>query len=197
MSIHKQKLFQTKAIVFAFILVITASFLHIFSHKAFAIDPPFELPSSNELNKLRSAILYTEHGEIHFRLFPQEAPWHVTNLKYRSDKGWYKNTSFHLLEPNFLIQGGKSFDKRNERYSLPAEFNSFRHELGSLAMGRVPDQKNPERRSHASQFYITLNYAPHLNQHYTIFGQVTQGVELVEYLKLHSKIFDLKVFVHP
>ena len=192
MNIRISKLFHGKVLK---ITVLT--FFVVFSQTTSAIEPPFELPSSNQLNKLRSAILYTEYGEVRFRLFPEEAPWHVANMKFRSDKGWYKNTSFHLLEKAFLIQGGKSSDKRNERYSIPAEFNSVRHELGSLGMGRVPDQKNPERRSHASQFYITLNYAPHMNQHYTVFGQVTDGFEIVKQLKKYSKIYDLKVFVHP
>lgn len=161
-------------------------------------DAPFELPIQTELNKLRSAIIYTNLGNIELELYPEDAPWHVANLKFRADKGFYKNTIFNHFEPNYLIQGGeRSKTSAKPTYFLPPEFTGHRHEPGSVGMARPPDSSNPERVSHNRQFYIVLGHAPHMNGNYTIFGRVKNGMEIVEELREGDEIIDLKVFVRP
>lgn len=160
-------------------------------------EPPFELPAPQEVNKLRSAIIYTDLGEIHLELFPKDAPWHVTNLKYLADKGFYKNVSFHIYEPGYLVQGGDQTGtgRGGARYSLPAEFNQILHKEGTVGMARVQGIANPERRSHGSQFYIILGRAPHMDGLYTAFGRVTKGMDIVHQLRRGDVIRDLRVFV--
>lgn len=183
--------FQYKSLIFWLVLLV--------SHSCFAEnDPPFELPAANELKKLRSAIIYTEYGNIHLELFPEDAPWHVANLKWRADKGYYKNTYFTYHEKNYLIQGGspKNANKKSP-YFLPPEFTGLKHEPGAFGMARIPDSSNPERLSHARQFYVVTGYAPHMNGQYTIFGRVTKGLDVAERLRKGDRIVDLKVFVRP
>lgn len=162
-----------------------------------AEEPPFLLPPQQELSKLRSAQFTTSKGTFWVELYPDEAPWHVANLKYLADKGFYRGLTFHIYEPGYIIQGGAPRPDPNSGpgYTLPAEFNQRRHEVGSLGMARQPNEVNPERRSHGSQFHILLADAPHLNGAYTLFGKVIRGMNVVDALRKGDRIEDIKVFV--
>ena len=164
-------------------------------------DPPFVLPHQTELLRLRSAVLHTNKGTIFIRLFPEAAPWHVANLKYLADKGFYRNMAFHRYQPNFLIQTGAPgpIPSSGPPYTLPAEFSEFKHEEGTLTMVRKPDELDLShtRRSHGSQFIILLRRASHLDGQYVIFGNVVQGMEIVRNLRQGDIIRELYVFVRP
>lgn len=164
---------------------------------ALAQDPPFILPSRAELSRLRSAEMVTSKGAVVFELYPEDAPWHVANLKYLADKGFYRGLTFHLYQPGYIIQGGAPNSNPNSGpgYSVPAEFSRRRHEIGSLGMARQPDSVNPERRSHGSQFHILLAESPHMNSSYTVFGKVLKGMEVVDSLRQGDRIIELRVFV--
>ena len=160
---------------------------------------PFVLPPKSELNKLKRAIVYTVKGNIHIELFPEEAPWHVANLKYLADKGFYKNNKFHLHYDNYIIQGG---DPRGDGmggpgYSLPAEYTQRLHDTGTVGMARIPDSVNPERRSNGSQFHILLRPAPRMNGNYTIIGRVIHGMDIARSIRKEDRILDLVVYVRP
>ena len=89
-------------------------------------EPPFILPKQSELNKLRSAVISTNKGELRLELYPEDAPWHVANFKYLADKGFYRNLPFHLYYPGYIIQGGAPSAKNlnsGPGYSLSAEFS--------------------------------------------------------------------------
>lgn len=170
------------------------------------IHPPFELPKSAEVGKLRTAIIYTNKGKMYFDLFPVDAPWHVANFKYLADKGFYRGLTFHLYEAGYMVQGGdpKGTGFGGPGYSLPAEFSSRHHVFGTLGMARVPDvfldggaPANPARRSSGSQFQIILDDSPHLDGQYTIFGQLTDGASVLKELRQGDVIEDIKVFVRP
>jgi len=174
------------------------------SSRVFAEPPPFELPPRSEVLKIRSAILETSKGRIFIELFPEEAPWHVTNFKYLADKGYYRNLSFHVFQRDYLIQGGdpRGNGKGGPGYDLPAEFSSRNHTLGTLGMARKPDvdsktgkRTNPERRSNGSQFHILLGDAPHMDGHYTVFGKVVGGFQTLSHLREGDKIINLTVFI--
>jgi peptidyl-prolyl cis-trans isomerase B (cyclophilin B) len=80
-----------------------------------------------------------------------------------------------------VIQGGDPLGEGSggPGYTLPAEIK-LKHPKGAIAMARLGDAQNPQRNSSGSQFYITLAATPHLDGAYTVFGQVTQGMEIVE-----------------
>lgn len=162
-------------------------------------EPPFLLPKRSEINKLRSAIIYTSKGDLYFELFPEDAPWHVTNFKYLADKGFYKGLKFDLFYPGYVIQGGSPNGKVSggPGYELPPEFNKHLNELGSLGMARKPDYVNPERRSNGSQFHILLGDAPHMDGSYTVFGKMLKGSAVLKKLTKGDEIKDVKVFVRP
>jgi cyclophilin family peptidyl-prolyl cis-trans isomerase len=154
--------------------------------------------------KIRSAILETSQGRIFIELFPEEAPWHVANFKYLADKGFYKNLSFFIYKPDYLIQAGdpQGTGKGGPGYDLPAEFSARHHTRGTLGMARKPDidarsgkRANPERRSNGSQFHILLGDAPHMDGEYTIFGKVVGGFDALERLRRGDRIVKLTVFI--
>lgn len=162
-------------------------------------EPPFLLPPAPELAKLRSAIIYTDKGNLYFELYPEEAPWHVANFKYLADKGFYRGLKFHLFYENYVIQGGSPDGKpaSGPGYDLPAEFSRRPNEFGSLGMARKPDYVNPGRRSNGSQFHILLSDAPHMDGSYTVFGKLLKGSDILNKLRKGDTIKDIKVFVRP
>jgi peptidyl-prolyl cis-trans isomerase B (cyclophilin B) len=129
-----------------------------------------------------TAVVTTAKGVIKFKFFCEDAPRHTAAFIELAEKGFYDGTSFHRVEPNFVIQGGDPNTKTGEGltgtggpgYNLAAEFNSRPHLDGTVAMARAghPD-------SAGSQFYICLGTQSFLDGQYTVFGQVTEGLDVV------------------
>ena len=121
-----------------------------------------------------------------------ETPQHKANFIKLAKKGFYNNTTFHRIIDDFMIQGGdknsKDDDKNNDGagdigYQIPAEFNpQLKHVRGALAAARQGDFVNPQRESSGSQFYIVENHegTPHLDNQYTVFGQVISGLDVID-----------------
>jgi peptidyl-prolyl cis-trans isomerase B (cyclophilin B) len=123
-------------------------------------------------------------GEIRVRFFPDKAPGHVENFKKLARSGFYNGTTFHRVIPGFMIQGGdpnsKDKDPNNDGFGNPgylikAEFNDVPHKRGILSMAR---SANPD--SAGSQFFICVADAPMLDGKYTVFGEVTAGMEVAD-----------------
>ena len=135
--------------------------------------------------KAPHAILKTKFGEMEIVLFPELAPKHVESFVKLANSGFYNGTIFHRVIPGFMIQGGdpntKDPSKRHQYgtggpgYTIPAEFNKVAHERGILSAARTADPN-----SAGSQFFIMVDKAPHLDGQYTVFGEVTKGIEVAD-----------------
>lgn len=159
-------------------------------------ETPFAMPSTEKLLRLQTAQIETNKGSIFIELYPNDAPVHVANFKYRADKGLFRNTAFNKFTPGYVIQGGSPNPKiKALKYSLPAEFNTHPHERGSIGMARVEDVINPERNSDASQFYIMLMDNPSMDGKYTTFGKVIKGFDVIDKLRKGDAIKEVRVFV--
>jgi peptidyl-prolyl cis-trans isomerase B (cyclophilin B) len=137
------------------------------------------------------AILDTDRGDIVIELYPNVAPKTVANFEELSKKGFYDNLTFHRVEPGFVVQGGdpQGNGMGGPGYDVPAEISpTEKHLRGTLAMARKGDQVNPDRKSSGSQFYICLEPAPFLDQQYTIFGGVVEGMAVVDQIKVGDHI---------
>jgi len=132
----------------------------------------------------------TDLGSITIELFPEDAPQHVANFVQLVQEGFYVGISFHRIVPGFVIQGGDPASKADwtsprlglgvDDCQVPAEI-ARRHLKGAVAAARKPDEVNPKRSSSCHQFYICLADLPSLDRgNYTVFGQVTAGMEVVE-----------------
>ncbi len=125
-----------------------------------------------------------DFGPIRIELLQDEAPLTVANFEKLARAGFYDGTTFHRVVPGFVIQGGdpntKDRDPRNDGmggpgYHIKAEFNDTPHLRGTVSMARssAPD-------SAGSQFFIVLADHHELDGHYTAFGRVTEGMDVVD-----------------
>jgi cyclophilin family peptidyl-prolyl cis-trans isomerase len=144
--------------------------------KTYSAPPPMAI----DVGKTYVATIETEKGDIVMELYPEDAPQTVNNFVFLAREGFYDGLVFHRVEPGFVIQGGdpQGDGSGGPGYTLPAEIERL-HTEGALAMARRGDAANPERESNGSQFYITLAPQPNLDEQYTVFGQVTEGMDVV------------------
>lgn len=131
-----------------------------------------------------NAVIETKFGNIELRFFPEAAPNHMKNFIELAEKGFYDGTTFHRVIPGFMIQGGDPNSKDPDRskhgyggpgYTLKAEFTEKPHKRGTLSMARSQD---PD--SAGSQFFICAANAPRLDGKYTVFGEVTSGMDVAD-----------------
>jgi cyclophilin family peptidyl-prolyl cis-trans isomerase len=134
-----------------------------------------------DLSRRYVATISTERGDIVVEVNTQEAPETVNNFVFLAREGFYDGLTFHRVEPGFVIQGGDPAGDGTggPGYTVPAEIG-LKHDKGALAMARRGDEVNPERASSGSQFYITLDETHFLDGAYTVFGQVVEGMQVVE-----------------
>jgi cyclophilin family peptidyl-prolyl cis-trans isomerase len=159
-----------------------------------AIEPPFQLPQTSELLRIKSAVISTSKGKITFELYPEAAPWHVANFKYLADNGFLRGRAFHILIDDFIIQGGRN-NNPELHYLIPAEFSEHKHEFGTLGMARAADYLNPQRSSSSTQFHVLLREASNMDGSYTIFGKLIDGADVLESLRRNDKIIDVIVYM--
>jgi cyclophilin family peptidyl-prolyl cis-trans isomerase len=127
------------------------------------------------LNATYTVTLHTNHGDIAIDLFPAEAPLAVNSFLFLAGQGYYDGVLFHRVVPGFVIQGGDptGTGRGGPGYSFRDELGTGRRYLrGTVAMA------NAGPNTSGSQFFICLGDLKLPNQ-YTIFGQVTAGMETV------------------
>ncbi len=152
-----------------------------------------ELSANSEL-----AVISTQFGEIVIEFFPNTAPVHVESFLTHAREGYFNKSTFHRVIPGFVIQGGdpnsKDEDRSNdgfggraanyygvgnpdnpETWMLPSEFSDRPHLRGTLSMAR-----SREFDSAGSQFFICVDDVRRLDTKYTVFGQVIEGMEVVD-----------------
>jgi peptidyl-prolyl cis-trans isomerase B (cyclophilin B) len=152
--------------------------------------PAQEKPMSEYENKV--AELHTSAGEIDIRFFPDVAPNHVRNFLDLAKSGFYNGTKFHRIIEGFMIQGGDPNTKAGDPSTwgtggsdknVNAEFNSVSHKRGIVSMAR---SQSPNSAS--SQFFIVVADSNFLNNNYTVFGQVTKGMDVADKIVSAEKL---------
>ena len=141
--------------------------------------PPAVVPAAQEV------VVETEHGAFVIRLRPDLAPRHVAHFVKTAKAGGYDGTTFHRVIPGGIIQGGDPFSKDPARAAeygrgglglLKAEFSDLPFARGVVAAARRPSSVD----SGGSQFFIVLTEQAALKGQYTIFGEVTEGMDVVD-----------------
>lgn len=134
----------------------------------------------------RKAVIETSYGEMEIEFFADSAPGHVENFLKLAGEGFYDGTTFHRVIPGFMIQGGDPNTRSEDRsghgmggpgYTIDAEFNDRKHQRGIVSMAR---SQNPN--SAGSQFFIVVKDSGFLDGQYTVFGQVTSGMDVADKL---------------
>ena len=138
-------------------------------------------------------ILKLKDGDVKIELFEDVAPNHVKRIKDLANSGKYDNVVFHRVIDGFMAQtgdvkfGNSSSSDFNLRMAgmggsdlpdLKQEFNNLPHDRGTLSMARSQDPNSAN-----SQFFICFKPAPFLDNQYTVFGKVIEGMEFVDKIK--------------
>lgn len=136
--------------------------------------------------------MVTSHGTMKLKLY-SKTPKHRENFTKLVAEKYYDGMRFHRVIEGFMIQGGDPYSRDTAQinmwgqggpgYTVPAEFvNEYWHKKGAIAAARKGDMANPRKASSGSQFYIVHdeNNCLHLDGQYTIFGEVTEGLEVID-----------------
>jgi peptidyl-prolyl cis-trans isomerase B (cyclophilin B) len=144
------------------------------------------------------AVISTKYGDMIVEFFPDVAPMHVESFVALANEKYFDGTTFHRVIPDFVIQGGDPNSKLENRslhgtggragkffgigdendsstWLIPQEFNSIAHEKGVLSMARTNDPN-----SASSQFFVCHGDPSFLDNNYTVFGKVIQGLEVID-----------------
>jgi len=145
-------------------------------------------------------ILETSKGKVVIELFSDVAPAHVTRIKELTRAGSYDGVVFHRVIEDFMAQTGDveygnsksaSFNPNragmggSDKPDLKAEFSNLNHKRGTASMAR---SQNPNSAN--SQFFICLADAPWLDRQYTIWGQVMEGMDVIDQIKRGEPVKD-------
>jgi len=125
---------------------------------------------------MSAATLHTNHGPIAVELFDDDAPKTVENFTKLARDGFYDGVIFHRVIPDFMIQGGDptGTGSGGPGYTFEDEFNDNKIVRGALAMANAGPNTN------GSQFFIvTTEAASWLDGKHTVFGRVTDGMDVV------------------
>jgi cyclophilin family peptidyl-prolyl cis-trans isomerase len=126
---------------------------------------------------MSAAVLHTNHGAIEIELYDDDAPKTVENFKKLARDGFYDGVIFHRVIPDFMIQGGDptGTGRGGPGYTFEDEFNDHEVARGALAMANAGPNTN------GSQFFVvTTEAAPWLNGKHTVFGRVTNGMDVAD-----------------
>src|SRR5689334_25430479 len=129
---------------------------------------------------MSKANMNTSHGTIALELFDDDAPKTVANFRKLADDGFYEGIIFHRVIPAFMIQGGcpQGTGTGGPGYTFEDEINPHKIVRGALAMANAGPNTN------GSQFFIvTVDAAPWLDGKHTVFGEVSDGMDVVDELE--------------
>ena len=153
----------------------------------------FFLTINQSMSEENIMILKLKDGDVKIELFEDVAPNHVKRIKELAEAGKYDNVVFHRVIDGFMAQTGdvkfgksdsNDFDLRragmggSDLPDLKEEFSSLPHDRGTLSMARSSDPNSAN-----SQFFICFKPAPFLDNQYTVFGKVVEGMEYVDKIK--------------
>jgi cyclophilin family peptidyl-prolyl cis-trans isomerase len=174
---------------------------NIYSIRAFAknkLDLPVEksLDTDTLFNdiwrdsfKYKYAQIETEKGTFTINLLPEYAPVTVGNFCYLAEKKFFDNLIFHRVVPGFVIQTGDPTGSGwgGPGYEIVSEFSPLHYSTGTVGMA------SSGKDTEGSQWFVTTGDYPHLDRHYTIFGFVSDGMGVVNYIDQNDKIVTVKL----
>ncbi len=133
-------------------------------------------------------VMETSKGQVVIELKPDVAPNHVARIKELAREGFYDNIVFHRVIDGFMAQCGCPQGRGtggSDKPDLAAEFNDEHHTRGTCSMARA---QNPNSAN--SQFFICFDEAGFLDKQYTVWGQVSEGMDNVDKIKRGEPVHD-------
>ena len=147
---------------------------------------------------MKNAVIETSRGTITAELFDSEVPGTVANFEKLANSTFYDATRFHRVIGNFMIQGGDPLSRNpadprvgtgGPGYHIKCEtqLNTHKHLAGTLSMAHAGKDTG------GSQFFICHSPQPHLDRKHTVFGQVTEGMDVVNAIRKDDVIHSIRV----
>jgi len=153
----------------------TVTKLILLGKKQFTYCPPLTI----DVKKTYTATMHTTKGDIVIQLFADKAPMTVNSFIFLAKQGWFNGVTFHRVIQNFVAQAG---DPSGTGYGGPGY--AYSNEISDLKFDKagVVGMANSGENSNGSQFFITYGPAVNLDGKYTVFGQVIEGMDVVQKL---------------
>ena len=131
---------------------------------------------SIDTSKKYTAVIETVKGDLVLELFAKDVPVTVNNFVFLARQGFYDNTTFHRVIPDFMAQGGDptGTGSGGPGYTFANEITAHKHVAGALSMAHS-DLPN----SNGSQFFICYQAQPALDGNYSVFGQLIEGMDVL------------------
>ncbi len=142
---------------------------------------------------MKQAEIHTSKGIMKVSFFEKDAPLTVENFTKLAKNGFYDGLSFHRVIPNFVVQGGcpNGIGNGGPGYSIKCELDGENqyHDKGVLSMAHAG------RNTGGSQFFIchSRENTAHLDRNHTVFGKVTDGLEIIDLIAQGDKIEKITV----
>ncbi|MCY6380917.1 peptidylprolyl isomerase [Hoeflea prorocentri] len=133
-------------------------------------------------------VMETSKGKVVIELLPDLAPNHVNRIKELSRENFYDGVVFHRVIDGFMAQTGDPTGTGmggSEKPDLQAEFSNMNHVRGTCSMAR---SQSPNSAN--SQFFICFDEAPWLNKQYSVWGQVVEGMDVIDQIKRGEPVND-------
>ncbi len=153
--------------------------------KSYSAPPPMIIDTSKQY----TATIETEKGNLVLELFASDVPVTVNNFVFLAREGFYNGVTFHRVIPDFMAQGGDPTGTGTGRpgYSFADEFTEHTHVAGALSMANAGPDTN------GSQFFITYTPQHHLNGRHSVFGQLTDGMDVLKKIKNGDTIIRITI----
>jgi len=171
MGSTKKKLLIGLGVVIAVVLIVVIATIPE-KPKTYSAPPPMTIDTSKQY----TATIETEKGNLVLELFAGDVPMTVNNFVFLARDGFYDGLTFHRVVPGFVVQGGCPIGDGTggPGYRFDDEITEHTHVAGALSMA------NSGANTNGCQFFIT--YAPqhHLNGDHSVFGQLVEGMDVLE-----------------
>ena len=153
--------------------------------KTYSAPPPMTIDTSKQY----TATIETEKGNLVLELFTGDVPITVNNFVFLAREGFYDGSTFHRVIPGFMAQGG---DPTGSGYGTPGysfadEFTEHSHVAGALSMA------NSGPNTNGCQFFITYDPQPHLDGKHSVFGQLTEGMDVLKKIESGDTIIRITI----
>ncbi|HEU4595016.1 MAG TPA: peptidylprolyl isomerase [Pyrinomonadaceae bacterium] len=151
-------------------------------------QPDYERALARASKSVR-AVVATDKGAFTIEFLPADAPLTVDNFVELARKGYFNNVSFHRVVPNFVVQGGDPRGDGNggPGHQIRCEINTAPYDRGAVGMALSGKDTG------GSQWFVTHSPQPHLDGGYTVFGRVTEGLEVIDRLARGDRIRSVQI----
>ncbi len=152
---------------------------------SYSAPPPMTIDTSKQY----TATIETEKGNLVLELFASDVPATVNNFVFLAREGFYDGTTFHRVIPGFMAQGGDptGTGSGGPGYSFSDEFTEHTHIIGALSMANAGPNTN------GSQFFITYTPQHHLDGKHSVFGQLVDGMDVLERIETDEVIIRITI----